>query len=43
MVRVFGKEWVEKLVLMRRAMGKLFGLEEVRRRKSEEGSVLKLS
>lgn len=42
MVRVF-EEWVEKLVLMQRATGKLFGLEEVRRRKSEEGSVLRLS
>ena len=42
MVRVFERVWVEKLVLMRRAWGKTLGLEEVRLRKSDEGTVLML-
>lgn len=39
MMRVLVKEWLEKLVLMRRPLVKLFALE-ARRRRSEECTVL---
>ena len=42
MVGFFEGVWVEKLVFMRRALGKTLGLDEVRLRKSDEGTVLML-
>lgn len=39
MIGFFEGVWVEKLVFMRRDLGKTLGLEDVRLRKSDEGTV----